>query len=45
MTSRAADRETQHCAAGPNDDFIEGILSSQTFGDIIGSDLTRQQHR
>ena len=45
MAPRAADAQTQEALGGVDDDFVEGVLSGQALGNVVGSDLARQKHR
>ena len=45
MAPRAADAQTQEALSGVDHDFVEGVLTGQALGNIVGSDLPGQEHR
>ena len=45
MAPRAADAQTQEALSGVDHDFVEGVLTGQALGDVVGSDLPGQKHR
>ena len=45
MAPRAADAQTEEALSGVDHDFVEGVLTGQALGNVVGSDLPGQKHR